>query len=79
MVKGIKTLTYPGLKDKSVSLKFNVFMSPPTRRVGGYIVLGADPIGIPVGVGVYVGFFVSVHYLLNQLMDFAQTCIDTLL
>ena len=23
--------------------------------------------------------FISVHYLLNQLMDFDQTCIDTLL
>ena len=33
-----------------------------TRRVGGYIVFGADPIG----VGVPVRFFVSVHYLLNQ-------------
>ena len=37
----------------------------------GYIVFGADPIGI--------GFFVSVHYILNQLMDFDQTCMDTLL
>ena len=24
-------------------------------------------------------FFISVHYLLNQSMDFDQTCIDTLL
>ena len=23
--------------------------------------------------------FVSVHYILNQIMDFDQTCIDTLL
>ena len=38
-----------------------------------YIVFGADP------VGVGVRFFVSVHYLLNQLMDFDQTFIDTLL
>ena len=36
---------------------------------------GADPVG-GVGIGVR---FVSVHYLLNQLMNFYQTCIDTLL
>ena len=36
----------------------------------------ADPEG--VGVGIVVCFF-SVHYLLNQLMDFDQICIDTLL
>ena len=24
-------------------------------------------------------FFVSMHYILNQIMDFDQTCIDTLL
>ena len=49
----------------------------PTRRVGEYnnVVFGKDP----VGVGVNVRFFVSVHYLLNQLMDFDQTCIETLL
>ena len=34
---------------------------------------GADP------VGVGVRFFVSVHYLLNQFIDFDQTCIYTLL
>ena len=38
-------------------------------------VFGADPIGVSIGVR----FFVSMHYLLNQLMDFDQTCIDTLL
>ena len=38
------------------------------------IVFGADPIGI--GVGLH--FFISIHYLLNQLMDFDQTCIYTL-
>ena len=40
-----------------------------TWRVWGYIVFGLDP----VGVGVH--FLVSVHYLLNQLMEFDQTCI----
>ena len=49
---------------------------PPTGRVGEYIVFGADPIG--VSVGVCIRFFVFLHYLLNQLMDFDQTCIDTL-
>ena len=38
----------------------------------GYIVFGADP------VGVGVSFFISVHYLLNQLLDFNQTCLGTL-
>ena len=37
---------------------------PRTQRVGGYIVLGADPDGV---------YFFSVHYPLNQLMDFDQT------
>ena len=49
------------------------------RRVGGYIVLGADPVGVGVSVGVSVHFFVSVNYLLNQSMDFDETCIYTLL
>ena len=49
-----------------------VYYIPPTWRVRGYIVFGADP----VDVGVH--FFVSVHYLLNQLMDFDQTSIYTL-
>ena len=44
---------------------------PPNRRVGRYIDFGADPVS--------VHFFVSVHYLLNLLMDFDQTCIYTLL
>ena len=45
-------------------------MSPqPRGGGGGYFVFGADP----VGDGVH--FFVSVHYLLNQLMYFDQTCI----
>ena len=48
---------------------------PKTRRVGGYIVVGADP----VGVGIGARFISSVHYLLNQLMDIDQICIDTLL
>ena len=39
--------------------------------MGEYIVLGANPVS--------VHFFVSVHYFLNQLMDFDQICIDTLL
>ena len=52
-----------------------------TFQWGGYIVVGADPIRVFVGIsaGVRVRFFVSVHYLLNQLMDFDQTCIYTLL
>ena len=47
--------------------------SPKPRGWGGYIVFGADPIGVSVH------FFISVYYLLNQLMDFAQACIYTLL
>ena len=45
--------------------------------MGGYIVFGADPVGVSVGVS--IDFFVSVHYFLYQLMDFDQTCIYTLL
>ena len=37
---------------------------------------GADPVG--VGVGVDLRFF-SMHYRLNQMMDFFQTYIDTFL
>ena len=37
------------------------------------------PVGVSVGVCVSIRFFISVHYLLNQWMDFDQTCIDTLL
>ena len=37
----------------------------------GHIVFGADPSGVSVAS--------FLHYLLNQLMDFDQTCIDTLL
>ena len=37
---------------------------------------GVDPVGLNVGI---VVCFFSVHYLLNQLMDFDLTCIDTLL
>ena len=48
-------------------------LCPPYPEGGGYIVFGEDP----AGVSVY--FFVSVHYLLNQLMDFNQTCLYTLL
>ena len=43
--------------------------------MGGYIVFGADPVG--VGAGAH--FISSVHYPLNQLMDIDQICIDTLL
>ena len=39
--------------------------------VGGYIVFGVDPVG--------GHFLVFLHYLLNELMDFNQTCIDTLM
>ena len=34
---------------------------------------------IPSALASASNFFVSVHYLLNQLMDFNQTCIYTLL
>ena len=37
------------------------------------------PVGVSIGVCVGIRFFISVHYLLNQWMDFEQTCIDTLL
>ena len=52
---------------------------PRTLRVGGYFVFGADPDGVSVCVGVGIHFFVSVHNLMNPLMYFSQTYIDTLL
>ena len=48
-----------------------VYLFPLARRVGRYMVFGAYPVD--------VRFFVSLHYLLNQLVDFDQTCIDKFL
>ena len=48
----------------------SLYLCPPTGKVGEYIVFGADPVG--------VRFFFSLHYLLNQFIDFDQTCKDTL-
>ena len=50
---------------------------PPYPEAGGYIVFGADPVGVGVSIAVY--FFVSVRYLLNQILDFDKTCIYTML
>ena len=57
------------------------YLCQPNPEGGGYIVFDVDPGGVSIGVGVGVGihFFVSVHYLLNQLMNFDQTRIYTLL
>ena len=53
----------------------NIFLSinyvPQPGGWGIYIVFGTDLVG--------VSFFISMHYLLNQLMDFDQTCVDSLL
>ena len=57
---------------KATVVMLNIYV-PPTRRVGGYIVFGADP------VSVGICFFISMHDHLNYLMDLDQTCIDTLL
>ena len=43
-------------------------------RVGVDIVFGVDPVSLASASP-----FISMCYLLNQLMDFDQTCIDTLL
>ena len=45
----------------------------PDPEGGVYIGFCADP----VTVGIH--FFISMHYHLNQSMDFNQTCIVTLL
>ena len=52
----------------------NEYFCPLNPEGGGYIVFGADPVGVGVGAG-----FPPVHYLLNQMMDFDQTCIATFL
>ena len=68
----IKTLTFncalltvwrPGLSDYVPQLLFLVLI--PSALVSALALAPAST------------FFVSVHYLLNQLMDFNQTCIDT--
>ena len=66
---------------KLMKIKFSIFLNffhvifkflcLPNPEGGGIYFFGADPVG--------VRFFVSVHYLPDQLMDFNQTCIDTLL
>ena len=45
-----------------------IIMFPPTRGMGDILFMVRIP-----------SSFVSVHYLLNQLMDFDQTCIVTLM
>ena len=50
-------------------------MSPSPEGWGIYC-FGADPVCVGVGIS---PLFVSVHYILIQIMDFDQTCIDTLL
>ena len=47
--------------------------APPTRRKGGIYCFDRIPSALALASA-----FISVHYLLNQLMDFDQTCIDTL-
>ena len=63
----------------SFILMLDLKLFPPNQEGGGYIVFGADPVGVDDSVGVSVHFFVSVHYRLNQLMDFDQICIYTML
>ena len=58
-------------------LMLDLKLCPPNTEGGGIYCFGADPVGVSVGVSVH--FFVSLHYLLNQLLDFDQTCIYTLL
>ena len=30
------------------------------------------------GIGAHIHFIISMHYILNKLLDFDQNCIDTL-
>ena len=67
---------YFGKQSLKPGCKHTILLCAPYREGGGgYIVFGADP----VCIGVDFRFLVSVHYLLNQSMDFDQTCTDTLL
>ena len=45
----------------------------PHRRGGGHIVFGADPVGVSIGT------FLFARYLMNQWVDFNQTCMDVTL
>ena len=49
------------------------FLCPPTKGEGGHIGFSADPVGVGVGVGVTDLY---PRYLLNQLMEFHQICLD---
>ena len=46
---------------------------PPNPEGGGCIILVLIPKALALASA-----FISMHCLLNQLMDFNQTCIDTL-
>ena len=50
----------------------------PNPEGGGYIILVWIPLAL-VSAFASASAFISAHYLLNQLVDFDQTCIDTLL
>ena len=56
-----------------ISKIFGSFLCTLNLKGEGIYCFGADP----VSVGAH--FFVSVHYLLNQSMDFDQNCIYKLL
>ena len=50
----------------------------PNPEGGGYIILVRIPSAL-VSALASASAFISAHYLLNQSVDFDQTCIDTLL
>ena len=54
------------------------FLYPSAQRVGDIMVLVRIPSALVLALALSSAFN-FLHYLLNQSMDFDQTCIDTLL
>ena len=66
----LKTILYCCDLDLNLKVKR---LRPPTKGEGGHIGFSADPVGVGVGVGVTDLY---PRYLLNQLMEFHQICLD---
>ena len=59
---------------QALKLILSIFMFPKHGRWGDILFLVRIPSALASA-----SLFVSVHYLLNQMMDFDQNCINTLL
>ena len=62
---------------KNISPENIVRITPLLGGWGDTLFFGAYPVG--AGVGISVHFFIYLRYLLNQILDFDQICIYTML